>query len=360
MKLYEFQGKKLFAEFGIPIPKGSVIAKTEKVSQQAPCVLKAQVMTGGRGKAGGIILCKTAGEVEAGIEKIFSMTLKGESVPAILAEQLVEIEREFYVSIAFDGESKTPLFIASAAGGMEIEHVAEAEPEKILKLPFDAVYGPKQYELRKIADFLGVRDKKELIALLEKLYRLWKSSSAILVEINPLVQTPNGLIALDAKIELDDDGAFRKGYVPQFDQGDVVHDTITYVQLDGDIGFISDGAGTGMLTLDLVSDMGGKCATFCELGGITNADIAYESLDRVISKNPHVKSVLIVLIGGFNRMDEMAEGIVRYYKEKNPKMPLVVRLCGTMEDEGKRIMADAGLKIYNDLIDAIRDAVGVN
>lgn len=357
MKLYEFQGKKLFAEFGIPTPKGNLIERTSD-APTAPCVLKAQVMTGGRGKAGGIILCKTQPEVDQGIKKIFAMNLKGETVPAILAEQLVKIEREFYVSIAFDGERKTPLFIASAAGGMDIEHVAETEPDRILKLPFDAVYGPKQYELRRIADFIGVKNKKEFVSLLEKLYLMWKSTSAVLAEINPLVETPDGLVALDSKVELDDDAAFRKTMTPMFSQGDVQHDTITYVQLDGDIGFISDGAGTGMLTLDLVSDIGGKCATFCELGGITNADIAYESLDRVISKNPGVKSVLVVLIGGFNRMDEMAEGIVRYYKEKKPLMPLVVRLCGTMEDEGKRIMADAGLPIYNDLADAIRAAVG--
>lgn len=366
MKLYEFQGKELFRKFGIRTPGGTVCKKGDALPWSRPNVLKAQVLSGGRGKAGAVVLCNAAGDQEAALKKLFGMTLKGEPVQAVLAEERVEILHEYYLSIAFDGEARTPLFIASAAGGMDIEQVADEHPERILKLPFDSLAGPCDHHLRQVAGFLGTSRTKELMEFLKKLYRVWHDTNAVLTEVNPLVETPDGFVALDAKVDLDDDAeplhrelfdALRReqGAIDP-SLGEAKHDTITYVPLDGDIGMISDGAGTGMLTLDLLKDHGGLAADFCEMGGLTSPEIMYAAMERVMQK-PGIRSLLIVLIGGFNRMDEMADGIVRYVKDHNLKIPIVVRLCGTMEAEGKKIMQAAGLPVYDNLVQAVRTAV---
>ena len=367
MKLYEFQGKALFRKFGIATPEGTLCRKGDVFFGGRPHVLKAQVLSGGRGKAGAVILCKSDRERDAALNKLFGMTLKGEPVNAVLAEECIEILHEYYLSVTFDGEACTPLFIACAAGGMDIEQLADEHPEQILKLPFDSVTGPLDHHFRRVARFLGTRHPKELVEFLKKLYRMWRETNAVLTEINPLVETPAGFIALDAKVDLDDDAeplhkelfeALRReqGSINP-DLGEAKHDTITYVPLDGDIGLISDGAGTGMLTLDLLKDHGGTAADFCEMGGITSPEVMYSAMMRVM-KDPRLRSLLVVLIGGFNRMDEMAEGIVRYVREFAPKIPIVVRLCGTMEAEGKEIMRAAGLPVCDDLEQAVRAAVG--
>ncbi|GHS86165.1 succinyl-CoA synthetase subunit beta [Synergistales bacterium] len=368
MKLYEFQGKALFRRFGIATPDGVLRRKGDVLTGDKACVLKAQTLSGGRGKAGAVVLCKTEAERNASLEKILSMTLKGEPVNAALEEERVEIEKEFYISIAFDGEAGVPLIIASASGGMDIEEVADKHPEKILKLPFDSIVGPLDYHLSRVAKFLGTPRAKELASLLRKLCLAYSGVNATLLEINPLAQTPDGFVALDSKAELDDDA--ERLHTEFFDalrkeQGEITgsvasaqHDTITYVPLDGDIGLISDGAGTGMLALDMIRDRGGRAADFCEMGGLTNPEIMYSALERVSASEKPLRSLLVVLIGGFNRMDEMAEGIVKFVSERAfTKIPLVVRLCGTMEEEGKKIMRDAGLSVYDDLDDAVGAAV---
>lgn len=366
MKLYEFQGKELFRSFGIATPEGTLCRKGDVFFGSRPHVLKAQVLSGGRGKAGAVILCKSDPERDAALKKLFAMTLKGEPVNAVLAEECVEILHEYYLSITFDGEARTPLLLASAAGGMDIEQVADEHPEKILKLPFDSIAGPLDYHFRHVARFLGTSRPKELVEFLKKLYRAWRETNAVLMEVNPLIETPSGFVALDAKVDLDDDAEplhrelFAKlrreqGTIDP-DLGEAKHDTITYVPLDGDIGLISDGAGTGMLTLDLLKDHGGAAADFCEMGGLTSPEIMYSAMARVMG-NPKLRSLLVVLIGGFNRMDEMAEGIVRYVREFAPKIPIVVRLCGTMEAEGNQIMRAANLPVCDDLEQAVHVAV---
>ncbi|GHV37250.1 succinate--CoA ligase [ADP-forming] subunit beta [Synergistales bacterium] len=368
MKLYEFQGKALFRRFGIATPDGVLHRKGDVLTGDRPCVLKAQTLSGGRGKAGAVVLCETEADRGAALEKILSMTLKGEPVNAALEEERVEIEKEFYISIAFDGEAGVPLIIASASGGTDIEEVADKHPEKILKLPFDSLIGPLDYHLSRVVKFLSTKRTKELTGLLKKLYIAYRDLNAALVEINPLAETPNGFVALDAKVELDDDAeslhselfdALRKERSEITGRTVIAQrDTITYVPLDGDIGLISDGAGTGMLTLDMIRDHGGYAADFCEMGGLTNPEIMYSALERVSASEKPLRSLLVVLIGGFNRMDEMAEGIVKFVSERAfTKIPLVVRLCGTMEEEGKKIMRDAGLSVYDDLDDAVGAAV---
>lgn len=367
MKLYEFQGKTLFREAGIPVPRGAVVTASDRSGLFAPSAVKAQVLSGGRGKAGGVLLVSTQAEAEKAAGSILSMELKGEPVRALLVEEKMNIRAEYYLAVTFDGETGTPLFMASASGGMDIESVAEHTPEKILKLPVDPLWGLTDYKLRAMADFLGYENKKEFASFARKVWTLFREKNAVLVEINPLVVTDSGLVALDSKIEIDDDARprlkdlFEKNLAEQAAltgvEGEADHGTITYVPLEGNVGLISDGAGTGMLTLDLIRDLGGEAADFCEMGGLTSPEVMYSAMDQVFSDKKDIKSLLVVLIGGFNRMDEMAEGITAYLREHKVSIPLVVRLCGTMEEEGKAIMKEAGLPVYDDLRTAVADAV---
>ena len=367
MKLYEFQGKSLFREAGIPVPKGAVVTASDRSGLFAPSAVKAQVLSGGRGKAGGVLLASTMDEAKKAAGSILSMALKGEPVKAVLVEEKMNIRAEYYLAVTFDGEAGTPLFMASASGGMDIESVAEHAPEKILKLPVDPLWGLTDYKIREMADFLGYENKKEFASFARKLWNLFREKEAVLVEINPLVVTDSGLVALDSKIEIDDDAKprlkdlFEKNLSEQAritgKEADADHGTITYVPLDGNVGLISDGAGTGMLTLDLIRDFGGSAADFCEMGGLTSPEVMYSAMDQVFSDKKDIKSLLVVLIGGFNRMDEMAEGITAYLRDHSVSIPLVVRLCGTMEEEGKTIMKEAGLPVYDDLRTAVADAV---
>ena len=367
MKLYEFQGKALFREAGIPVPRGAVVTASDRSGLFAPSAVKAQVLSGGRGKAGGVLLVSTQAEAEKAAGSILSMELKGEPVRALLVEEKMNIRAEYYLAVTFDGETGTPLFMASASGGMDIESVAEHTPEKILKLPVDPLWGLTDYKLRAMADFLGYENKKEFASFARKVWNLFREKNAVLVEINPLVVTDSGLVALDSKIEIDDDARprlkdlFEKNLAEQAAltgvEGEADHGTITYVPLEGNVGLISDGAGTGMLTLDLIRDLGGEAADFCEMGGLTSPEVMYSAMDQVFSDKKDIKSLLVVLIGGFNRMDEMAEGITAYLREHKVSIPLVVRLCGTMEEEGKAIMKEAGLPVYDDLRTAVADAV---
>lgn len=371
MKLYEFQGKELFARCGIPVPKRRLVRSFEDLEPlDAPLVLKSQVLSGGRGKAGGVVVCDDNASLVQEGKRLIGSSLKGERVLALLAEEKVDILQEYYLSFVIDGELKKPLIIASAAGGMEIEKVAEEEPEKILKLSFDPLAGPSDYHFRRIADFLSLRNElKDLRKVLRAMYALFNQYDASLIEINPLVKTPAGLIALDSKINLDDDAEFRQKEIFQEfqDQQNVIQQnnakekdegTITYVPLDGNIGMISDGAGTGMLSLDLIRDFGGEAADFCEMGGLTSPDVMYQAMETVFNKaTKELKSLLVILIGGFNRMDEMAEGIIRYKNDHGISVPLFVRLCGTMETEGKKMMIDSGLPVFDDLEEAVEKAV---
>jgi len=367
MKLYEFQGKSLFREAGIPVPKGAVVTASDRSGLFAPSAVKAQVLSGGRGKAGGVLLASTMEEAEKAAGSILSMELKGEPVKAVLVEEKMNIRAEYYLAVTFDGEAGTPLFMASASGGMDIESVAEHAPEKILKLPVDSLWGLTDYKIREMADFLGYENKKEFASFSRKLWNLFREKEAVLVEINPLVVTDSGLVALDAKIEIDDDAKprlkelFERNLSEQASitgkGADADHGTITYVPLDGNVGLISDGAGTGMLTLDLIRDFGGSAADFCEMGGLTSPEVMYSAMDQVFSDKKDIRSLLVVLIGGFNRMDEMADGITAYLRDHSVSIPLVVRLCGTMEEEGKTIMKEAGLPVYDDLRTAVADAV---
>jgi succinyl-CoA synthetase beta subunit len=371
MKLYEFQGKELFVRCGIPVPQRILVRSIEEIeSLNAPLVLKSQILSGGRGKAGGVVVCNDNVSLQQEGRRLLGADLKGEKVTALLAEEKIDILQEFYLSFVVDGELKRPLIVASAAGGMEIEKIAEEAPQKIIKLPFDPLVGPSDYHFRKVASFLKLDDGiKTLRKVLQAMYTLFKEYDASLIEINPLVKTPSGLVALDSKINLDDDAKYRqKGTFQELlEQQKMLADdkntkkdegTITYVSLDGNIGLISDGAGTGMLSLDLIRDFGGDAADFCEMGGITSPEVMYKAMETVFTRSEtEIKSLLVVLIGGFNRMDEMAEGIIQYLKDHTVSIPFFVRLCGTMEEEGRKMMRDSGLPVFDDLEQAVVCAV---
>jgi len=367
MNLYEFQGKKLYKEVGIPIPEGKLIWNEEDaLTLDNPCALKAQVLTGGRGKAGGIKLWDGKTDIKTLISQIMSLKINGESVKLLLAEESVKIIDEYYVAITYKGSEAQPILIISPEGGVEIEVVAEKTPDKICTIPINSVTGIRDYQLKYAAEFLGYNNEKELNDLVRKLYQVYKTYDATLVEINPLAVTEKGLMALDAKVVLDDHASFRKQALHDLFRNEAAKitgiretghkDTITYVELEGNVGLISDGAGTGMLTLDLIKDAGGEAANFCELGGITNAQVMYDAMKKVLA-NPKVKSLLIVLIGGFNRMDEMADGIILYKERHGLNVPLYIRMCGTLEEVGKAKMSEINIPTYDKLPEAVLKAV---
>ena len=347
MDLFEYEGKRLLREHGIPTPKSSLIySADEQAPLQFPFVLKAQVLTGGRGKAGGIKVCSTQQEYKEHAKAILGMHIKGQPVYALLAEEMASPSNEIYLSVTV--KNGRPLFIASAMGGVDIEEVAKSQPDKILTLELDIFYGLHKYQLNRLAAFLPMLEAEDLKSIANKLF--------------------SAFCALDAKVTLDDDAekpqkalfaALREDREKLNCYSEPVKEdnTITFVQLEGNIGLISDGAGTGMLALDMVYNAGGHVASFCELGGITNADVMHLAMEKTFFPGNTVKSLLIVLIGGFNRMDDMANGITAYMKAHKLDIPVFTRMCGTMEEEGERIMRENGLTTYRDLTQTVQLSV---
>ena len=369
MNLYEYEGKRLLASFGVPVPRSEMVySANASAPLPYPFVLKAQVMTGGRGKAGGIKICDDETAFKTNAANILSLTIKGHQVHGLLCEQVVKAEQELYLSITLQNVAK-PTLIISAAGGIEIEEVAKTNPEKIIKMEIDPFTGLKDYQLKSMVSILKYADEKDLISVVKKVQKAFFETKAILVEINPLGVADGKLIAMDSKVVLDDHALnSMQETIQQIEQERkklvnlVVEEkektTITFVPLEGgEISLISDGAGTGMLTLDLINDAGGKVTSFCELGGITSADVMYRAMQLTLQSGLPIKSILVALIGGFNRMDDMANGITKYLNDNHLEIPIFTRMCGTMEEEGKRIMHDAGLTTYDDLMETVRDCV---
>jgi len=371
MKLYEFQGKEIFKKYNIPVQSGCLICKNDLTKNLVPpLVLKAQVQAGGRGKAGGIKLWDGNKDISQIADELFSLKIKGERVKALLALEQVDILREIYISMTFNRGKSTPVIIVGTSGGMDIEKSAQSDKENIHFIEFDPFIGILDYQIRWIAKKLQIKDVAEFRKIIKAMYQIFRDYDASLIEINPLAVTPHGLMAIDSKIDLDDQASFRHHALFQKleeekkslkDKENSINlestdDTITFVPLSGDIGVISDGAGTGLLTLDLISDFGGKVASFCELGGITNSEIMLKAL-RLVKNQSSLKSILVVLIGGFNRMDDMAEGIIQFKKELKDNVPIFIRMCGTKEEIGKQLMKDENIPVYNSLIDAAEAAV---
>ncbi len=377
MRLFEVQAKRIFAQNGIPVPKSTLLTCTADVAGLSlPAVLKAQVPVGGRGKAGGIRVAERMEAAAAIASELFSADIRGHCVRAILAEEKIEITREIYLAVLFDRRANLPMVMASAVGGVDIEQVARETPEKIAKKHIDPSIGLQEYMVRYLVKALGIKDTAGFGAIVRHMYAVLWQYDATLVEINPLAETPAGLVALDAKMVLDDKAAFRHADLfaslrqeqRELDEKELApaerlaaERNITYVLLDGDVGMIADGAGTGMLTLDLIQDAGGHAANFCEMGGLANAETMCQSIEVVLA-NPNVRALLITLIGGLTRMDHMADGIVQYLEQleqNGAPVPMVIRMCGTKEEVGKATLRQVGIETFDDISDAVRSVVAL-
>ena len=372
MRLYEFQAKRILAENGIPVPRGQLITSSQALQDiKVPVILKAQILAGGRGKAGAVRKIADRAALMSAVNELLGSIVKNHPVQALLAEEPIGIKKEFYLAYLIDRQFNRPLLMASASGGVDIEEVAQKSPERIIKKHIHPFLGLQHYEIRSLAKTLEIGDVRTFGSIVGKLCDLFGRFDATLIEINPLAETAEGFMALDAKIILDDTAAYRhsqlfaslKNEQKPLDRSQKTKaetmaekEGINYVPLDGNLGMIADGAGTGMLTLDMISDAGGRPANFCEMGGLSNADVMKRAISVVLTDD-RVKVLVISLIGGLTRMDEMAEGIVAYLKTDGRTVPIYIRMCGTKSDVGIPMLHDAGLEVYEDLADTVRAAV---
>ncbi|HXM19283.1 MAG TPA: ADP-forming succinate--CoA ligase subunit beta [Candidatus Tumulicola sp.] len=375
MRLLEYQGKELFAAAGIPVPKGKVASSVEEAvaimrDNPAPSVVKAQVLIGGRGKAGGIKFCSNAEDVVEPAKAILGMDIKGEIAKRIWIEQRVDIARELYLSITVDRQSKRPIVIASAMGGMDIEEVAATDSSAIAKYRIDPAMGYWPFVGRRVAFEAGIPKEVmgEFVAILGKLYALFFDVGAMLVEINPLAVTRDGhLIASDAKVDIDDNGLFRHKELEAW-KTDLPSDPLeerarkaglAYVHLDGNVGIIGNGAGLVMGTLDAVKAAGGEPANFLDVGGGAKADIVREAVG-IVTADPKVKSLFINIFGGITRGDEVAKGLVEALGGGSwSKDKLVIRLTGTNEKEGRAVLEANAIRSVETMNEGARQAVAL-
>ncbi|RMF28481.1 MAG: ADP-forming succinate--CoA ligase subunit beta [Chloroflexi bacterium] len=353
MKLHEYQSKRLFAQYGIPIPDGDVATTPAEARQIAerlggPVVIKSQVLVGGRGKAGGIKLARTPEEAEALAKQILGMEIKGLPVRKVLVDQAADIQQEIYLGVTVDRAARRPVMMASSEGGVEIEEVAKATPEKIVKVHVDPFLGLRDYQARQLALGIGLgREQfRPFSAIASGLYRTFVETDASLAEINPLVVQGDGsLLAVDGKIVLDDNGLFRHPDLAEMRDLDEETEAerearqagLSYVSLDGEIGCMVNGAGLAMATMDLTKYYGGSPANFLDIGGGAKADKVAAAL-RIILSDPKVKAVLFNIFGGITRCDEVARGILTALEEVKPNVPMVARLVGTNEEEGRALL----------------------
>jgi succinyl-CoA synthetase beta subunit len=358
MDLLEYQGKQLFARHGVPVPSGAPATTVEEAVAAAdeigyPCVVKAQVQIGGRGKAGGIKVAQDRQEAEQHAQAILGMDIRGHTVHEVWIEAASDIAAEYYASIVFDRSAKRPLVMLSTEGGVEIEEVAERNPGAIARLYVDPLVGFQDFHGRRLAFEAGVDPDvvRPVAVMLAKLYDAFIGEEATLVEVNPIIVTPDREVkALDAKVTLDDNALFR--HSENADLRDISAEDpqermakergLTYVKLDGDIGILGNGAGLVMSTLDVVAQAGGSPANFLDAGGGAKAD-AITSAVEVILSNEKVKAVLFNIFGGITRGDEVAKGLIEAFNQVKPTVPFVVRLDGTNDEQGRRLLADAKL-----------------
>lgn len=374
MKLHEYQSKRIFASYGVPIPQGdtaTTAAEARKIAEQigGPVVVKSQVLVGGRGKAGGVKLAKDAAEAEELAGQILGMDIKGLTVETVLIDPAANIDKEIYIGVVIDRAKQKPVIIASSEGGVEIEEVAKSNPEAIIRLPIGVRTGLLDYQARDLAYDLGLRRKhiNQFVGIIKGLYQAFLDSDASLAEINPLVITGDGdLLAVDGKIDLDDNALFRHAELAEM--RDSQEETpseqkaretgISFIKLDGEIGCMVNGAGLAMATMDIIKHYGGEPANFLDIGGGAKADKVAAAL-RIILDDPKVKSVLFNIFGGITRCDEVAKGILEALKMVETNTPMVARLVGTNEEEGRRILAEANFPTATSLGEAAEKAVAL-
>ncbi len=374
MNIHEYQAKELLAAQGIPVPMGEVATTPDEAEAIArrlggAVVVKAQVHTGGRGKAGGVKLASTPEEAREKAQAILGMDIKGLEVEKVLIAPAEEIASEAYVGIIMDRASKAPVWMVSAAGGIDIEEVAHTDPEKITKLPVDTRYGflPHQAYLLATKLYTDPKQQRAAARILQQLYAAFVEAGASLAEINPLITTPDGTVkAIDAKFTIDDNELFRRPAIEALrdesseDPAEVqARDAnLTFIKLDGDVGCVVNGAGLAMATMDLVKYYGGEPANFLDIGGSSNPEKVVNAL-KIITTDPQVKAILFNIFGGITRTDDVANGIVTATRQIDIKVPIVIRLTGTNEEIAVKILAEAGFSAMTDMDEAVQRAVAV-
>jgi succinyl-CoA synthetase beta subunit len=372
MKLQEYQSKQYFAKFGVPIPKGRVAvtaAGAKEIAEElgGRVVIKSQVLVGGRGKAGGIRLAKSPKEAEDLATQILGMEIKGLPVRKVLVDEAANIETEIYLGITNDRAARKPVIMASAAGGVDIEEVARQTPEKIIKVHIDPLLGLRDYQARDLAARIDLpRDHwRSFNQIAHGLWEAYKASDANLAEINPLVVTTDmRLLALDGKMVLDDNAMFRHPELAEMRDRDIEEEAetearkygLSYIQLDGEIGCMVNGAGLAMATMDIIKLFGGEPANFLDIGGGASAEKVAAAL-RIILQDPNVKVVLFNIFGGITRGDEVARGILTALEEVKSDLPMITRLVGTNAEEGRQILAEADMITADTLVSAAQKAV---
>jgi succinyl-CoA synthetase beta subunit len=372
LKLHEYQSKRIFAQYGVPIPRGDVATTPEEARQIAArlgkrVVIKSQVLVGGRGKAGGIRLASEPDEVEEIAGQILGMKIKDLTVKKVLIDEAADIATEIYLGIVIDRAKRRPVMMASAEGGVEIEEVARVTPERIVKIVIDPFLGLQQYQGRELAFGIGIPKPlvRDFVRISQGLYDAFVACDASLAEINPLVITGQGqLLAVDGKMLVDDNALFRRFELAEMRDADeetpeeqeARRSGLSYVKLDGEIGCMVNGAGLAMATMDIIKLHGGEPANFLDIGGGAQAEKVAAAL-RIILSDPSVQAVLFNIFGGITRCDEVATGIREALSEVPTKVPMVARLVGTNEEEGRRILAEAEMMTAATLSEAAQKAV---
>jgi succinyl-CoA synthetase beta subunit len=370
LKIHEYQARELFEREGIPIPKGSLCATPEEARDAAkeigkPVVIKAQILVAGRGKAGGIKMAQTPLEAYDAAKSLIGMVIKGIKVDSVLVVEAVKSEKELYLGFTVDRARRKIALIASSEGGVDLEELARLRPEKIIRLEIDPIIGLHQFESRNASDLIGLKGKSaiEYATICTKIYNIFRRVDADLAESNPLAISSNGsLVALDARITLDDNAAFRH---PEYSQSaeelsplerEAQKAGLAFVQLDGDIGIIGNGAGLVMATLDVVSHFGGKPANFLDMGGGSRAEEVYTAV-KICLEQPNLKAVFVNILGGITKCDEVATGLVKALDESKIRVPFTVRMVGTNEEEGRKILAENNISYLDSMETAAQKVV---
>lgn len=372
MNLHEYQAKEIFRDHGIPVPPGKVVTTADEAASAARefggmVVVKAQVHSGGRGKAGGVKLAKTPDEAREHAEAILGMEISGFTVEKVLVTPAEDIASEAYVGVLVDRDSQAPMFMVSAEGGIDIEEVAHSNPDAIRKLTVDPRYGLLPHQAYWLANSLydDPKQVKQATRIMGQLYTSFIAAGASMAEINPLIVTPEGDVkAIDAKVSIDDNELFRKPDVEAYRDASAEPQAeteardagLTFIKLDGNVGCCVNGAGLAMATMDLVKYYGGEPANFLDIGGSSNPEKVVNAL-RIITSDPAVKVILFNIFGGITRTDDVANGIVEATKQIDIQVPIVIRLTGTNEEQALEILQRAGFEAYTSMDDVVKKAV---
>jgi len=377
MKLYEYEAKNILTKYGIPTPQGGLATSASQAREIAnklkpPFAVKAQVLVAGRGKAGGILFANSVEEAEKATEKLLGMQIKDVPVKSVWIEEKIQIKKELYFGITIDRFNRNYFAIASAVGGIEIEEIAAKTPEKIIRFPINPQQGLRAFHARQIARKMGYMGNRffELGKILKRLYNVGMDYDAELIEMNPLVETIDGeFVAADARIIIDDNALFRHPeYKKRLLEGEgelttqeveALRNDLAYVKLDGDIGIIGNGAGLVMATLDTIQYYGGKPANFLDIGGGASSEKIATALKIVLS-DPNVKTLFINILGGITRCDDVARGILEAKAKARATKPMVIRLVGTNEKEGKQILTEVGIPVLESMEEAAQKVVEIS